>query len=509
MLAPFGSHFMASFKLVVAALRAIFGMHPEWYFAVVLSTHLVNVALLYSIVRALGGSEWIAGIAAGIWGSTPAFQGTLSWFSAYSHVLSTTAGLCALREMARAAESRQPPTAWALLRTSVVMFVGAATMLTGSITAAIFPAVALVLLPRESRPWRTALWLLPSALLSTLLVVHFTRGSGPTWIAPGNATRVFFDSLAYAVGMSVAAPLVTAHPYETGMGLFAGGSCVMAVEASWVVFSLALAAVVWRLVRGDWTERRGLLAVLGLAIALYASVALGRSAAPLGHSLEWIATRDRYHYDANPGLVIAVAIAIAKFLPRREWSPKPIAFICIAGVWLAANTAVTTSPYLGLVRARQTWTRDVMDLTDAAIRDLAFRVSNDRAVYVRNDAFAPASLVYRLGTPRADFPGIGAYWVVSHGVHPLNGHTIRFVEGDARLLQTIRDQSRPEVAAMFVAPQDVARAGAGARMRTIADDARRDVVNYLSATVDPLFAPNDHALADRIRKALRYSTSDR
>ena len=52
-----------------------------------------------------------------------------------------------------------------------------------------------------------------------------------------------------------------------------------------------------------------------------------------------------------------------------------------------------------------------MDLTDAAIRDLAVRVSGDPVVFVRNDSFMPVSLVYAMGTPRTDFPGIGAYAV--------------------------------------------------------------------------------------------------
>jgi len=467
---PFGNHFMAFFKFVVALLHALFGLHAGWYFAIVLLTHLANVALLYSIVRALSRSESVAGLAAALWGSAPAFQGTLQWFSAYSHMLSTTAVLWPLWEMARAAEARRPPTAWALIRTSLALFAGSATMLTGSVTAAIFPAVALILLPRESAPLRTALWLLPSALASTLTVAWFAGGNVTMrgLLSPAPTIFVFLALIAYAVGMVIAGPLVTIHADGKGIGLFPWGSCDAAVAVSAVFFLALFGVVAWRLVRGEWTERRVLLAVLVLAGTLYASIAVGRSWLAFGNSLTWIATRDRYHYDANPGLIIAIAVAVARLRPPLAWSPKrPVAIllVALAGAYVAASCLVARTTYVGGQWVRQRWARDVMDRTDGAIRELAAHIPKGGVLYLRNDPFAAASLVYALGAPQADFPGIGAYWIIAHGVDPVDGRTIRFVEENAQLLETIRAQSRPEVASMFVAPKDVARVNAP--MRTI------------------------------------------
>jgi len=307
---PFGQHFMASFKLIVAVLQGAFGMHPRGYFALVLLTHLVNVLLVYGVVRALGRSTTMATAAAFLWGSAPAFQSTLAWFSAYSHMLSTTTTLLALWVLGRTVEKRRPPTAGTLVWLNLILLVGSSTMLTGSIAAILFPIVALLLLPRESAPVRSALALLPATLTTIAILAYCSSRGGPTWISPINVLAVFPQLVAYGLGMVFAGPLVTVHNIEGAMGIFARGSFATAVTISAVPALALLGVVARRIRRGDERERRALLAMLMLAGGLYAGIAIGRSALIPEHQTAWMATRDRYHYDANPALVIAVAVAL-------------------------------------------------------------------------------------------------------------------------------------------------------------------------------------------------------
>lgn len=107
---------------------------------------------------------------------------------------------------------------------------------------------------------------------------------------------------------------MTLDANERALGLLGGGLGETVLIASAPFFLPIAGIIAWRLFRGDWQERRVLLAFLALAGLLYAAIALGRSG--LQASLGRIATRGRYHYDANVCLVIAAALAIARLRLR-------------------------------------------------------------------------------------------------------------------------------------------------------------------------------------------------
>ena len=503
---PYGSHFIASFVLVVAGLYELFGLNAPLHFAVLLLTHLLNVALLYGIIRALTGKRVVAAVAAGLWGSTCAFHSTLQWYSAYSHMLGVAAMLWGLWELARAAEARTPLTNRALVRISIILFAGSATELTGSLVAAIFPVIAFLILPRESSPLKSALKLVPAAVLSIAVVVigSLAKADAPMLhFSLERATLAFVYLMLYGVGVIPAGPLVTLDAEVNPKTILGNDSDGIALAISAVITVALAAAVVWRFIRGDWAERRTLFALVGLGAMLYAAVAVGRSGFTWGKTLVWLATRGRYHYDANPALVIAVALALAKLRPSFFWPMKRgvrISLAVFAGFWLVANHVVSRLTYLN-GGGRQEWTRDWTDLTSASIELLATRIPERSTLYVRNEKFRPASLMFALGAPEVQFPGIGAYWAVYHGPEDFQGRTIRFVEESPELLRAIRARVRPEIAEMFVSTEELA--SRGAKMFVLATDAPPEVGRFINESADPVFAPHDHQLATSLRQSLR------
>lgn len=501
---PYGNHFCAFFRLTVMVLHRLFGMHAVAYFALVLVTHVLHVALLYGTIRALTQSRFVAATFAGLWGTTPAFQGTLQWFSAYSHMLGTTAVLLPIWELARAREEHRRLTAWALLRVSIVLVLGSATELTGSLSAVIFPLLAFAFLSPKSAPLRTALLLVPSALASALIVVHFTgRGNAAiqAFFSWGPVLTMFGELMTYGVGLLTAGPLVTLGANDVSWLFGASFDAVTVLSA--ILFFPILGVVLLRLVRGDWDERRVLLATSGFAALMYAAVAAGRSGLAFGHPLTWMATRDRYHYDASVGLVIAMAAATAKTWPRLGFPSERRArglIGALAAGWAIAGCLAARTTYLRGV-GRQEWTRDWADLADASLRLLVRRTPEEGMLFVRNDLFRPAEFLYAMHAPKTSFPGIGAYWIVAHGLKAVDHRMVRFVEMDMKLLRKIRNRSRPEVAAMFVSPGQVERAHG--EIRTLKADAPPEVVRYLLDSPDPMFAPNDHDQANRLRHLLQ------
>jgi hypothetical protein len=502
---PYGNHFCASFRLVTWLLHAVFGMNSFAFFAAMLLTHLLHVALLYGVIRALGRSVWIAALAAGLWGSAPAFQGSLQWYAAYSHLLGTTALLWPLWELARAASTQKPPTTGAIVRMSIAMFVGAGTELTGSLTAVMFPFVAVLLLPRPSAPLRTALWLLPAAALSIFVVLNFTgkANSQILWYFDWQAVITMFAGLvAYGVGMFVLAPFVTLSAEELTLPFHMSFAGALWMSAAVAVPILGV-FVVGRLIKGDWAERRILLGLLSPALALYGAIAVGRSGLAFGHPLSWMATRDRYHYDASTALVAAIAISIAWTFPNVTWRLPRRWSAAVGGLglaWLGVNTWEAKLTYLH-GNGRQEWTRDWMDLVDGSLRILVARVPKNGILYVKNDVFRPATLIYAMGAPHSVLPGIGAYWITAHGVEPIEGRTIRFVEFEHDTLRNIRAKSKREVARMFVSPTEAVRAGGN--VYPIQGNVPDDVAAYIAFSPDPMVGFNDHDLANRLRQTVR------
>jgi hypothetical protein len=166
-------------------------------------------------------------------------------------------------------------------------------------------------------------------------------------------------------------------------------------------------------------------------------------------------------------------------------------------VWVAANGYLARD----VARVdRHIWTRGVMDLTDGAIRAVVDTVPGNETVFIRNDRFQADSLIVGMGSRYADLPGIGAYWVMAHGLGPVAGHPIRFVEPDPQRLQAIRAETIPATAALFVGPPAVKMAGA--TMRTIENDAPREVAAFLAESIDPMFLVDEHDRAEQARRAL-------
>src|SRR5262249_35843157 len=93
-----------------ATFRA-FGPEPRPYFWCELVTHVVNVFLLSRVVRRLAGDRALACMGAVLWGTAPALEGALGWYSAYGQVFLTTIVLVLLVSFASLLEEQRPLSA--------------------------------------------------------------------------------------------------------------------------------------------------------------------------------------------------------------------------------------------------------------------------------------------------------------------------------------------------------------------------------------------------------------
>jgi hypothetical protein len=96
LLQPHAGHVLFSFRLFVLGTLSIFGPNPTAFLVAGLVLHVMNVGLLYRIVRHLGVDPFLAGFVSTLWGIAPLNQGPLSWMAAQGPVVMTAATLWVL-----------------------------------------------------------------------------------------------------------------------------------------------------------------------------------------------------------------------------------------------------------------------------------------------------------------------------------------------------------------------------------------------------------------------------
>lgn len=103
--------------------RWLFDLWGAPYHALVLLTQSVNLALLYALVRRLGGERTVAGAAAAMWCSNSVQAWPLAWVSAYNQVLISTCFLGASLLWARGSRGVWAPVlaAFGVLELAVVL----------------------------------------------------------------------------------------------------------------------------------------------------------------------------------------------------------------------------------------------------------------------------------------------------------------------------------------------------------------------------------------------------
>src|SRR5262245_45407675 len=102
-LATPGEHLLLVRNALFYLCYRVFSADPAGYFWIVLATHLVNVALLFGILRTFTGSVLLAAFGAALSGASPVHEGTLGWYSVYGQVVAAGCILWVLFDLARLA----------------------------------------------------------------------------------------------------------------------------------------------------------------------------------------------------------------------------------------------------------------------------------------------------------------------------------------------------------------------------------------------------------------------
>ncbi|MFN8545152.1 MAG: hypothetical protein U0807_13235 [Candidatus Binatia bacterium] len=447
---PGGGHLALVRNGVFALFHWLFGLRAEWYFASVLATHLLNVALLFVVLRRLTGSAWLACAAAALWGACPVLEGALGWYAVYGQVLGATCLLAVLVSLAGYVRARRMTDGWTAAGWLAALVVGAACFGTGIAAAVVFPVVAILVGGRRgfSGPARRVLYAIPLAVA----VVFAAKVVQERFAAPDLPVEAILLG-----GMAVSIPAVlamTGHLVGTGAvalltgGPFGGleyphlGAIVVLIAAALLVGGAG--------VRCRREERRVLAAWLVLAVATYGIVAAGRALLfrAFGFSLVQAAAEPRYHYAATVPITMVLAMAIRQFATGRLR-----VVVASVVVTLAAAGAVRSSQRIDLhEEARREVGRALEELQAAAAR-----VPPGGVVVIQNHPLQSTGVMMRLaeGVP---FPGLLGVFVIFFPDDAIDGRPVRFAVLPGSPAHAIRTGRTPH---LVLAPLATRRRGDG------------------------------------------------
>lgn len=467
---PHGGHLLVARNALFALTHALFGLDPRGYFWIALLTHLLNVGLLFAVVRAATGRRWLACGAAALWGVSPLNAEALGWYSVYGQVVLATVVLAVLWRLTVAAASGGALSRRAALGCYLALLAGATCFGTGIGVAMALGAGGGLFLPGAAhrstrRLFATLLAVVPALYVLVHLLYRAVAGQAHGSMSYAGAALssplgVIYMSL-HMLAFGAAGTLVGPWP-----PLLASGVALPAVAG---LCAVGLAVALWAAAPA---ARRLILGCLLLAVAAYGIIAAGRASAVQGRPwlVPQIAESLRYHYAPPLFLVIAGAAALAALAARAGPLPN--------GLGAAAGTAALAALAAGLYR----WPPSI-DHYDAERGQVAsFLTTLQR----RAAAAPPGEPIVLLNgpmhpvndfTPMWVFPGRAGLFITYVPENVVDGHPVRFLTRQPGLFAAARRRPASRLAALLVmedeagrlTPAAAPRAGAPATPRSAPD----------------------------------------
>lgn len=440
LLEPYGGHVMATRNVVYLLLYHLFGLDPRSYYLVVFLTHLLNVGLLFLVVRELAGTR-LACFSATLWGSAPIAEGALGWYQAYGVVLAVVAQLWILYRLVRIRRggrlSRLEVVSWGLLLLAASTCFGTGLAITLSM-----PAVAWLLLPATAARRRATIGLASIAAAVAVGYLALQRLVGLLFLPDRLPMNPLHAAVRHWQDVSGLASLMMAH----GVTALLLGPLALHLDpgawSEWGVAAVFLAATGAAFVVATGDARRLMLACLVPFGVGYLAIAAGRAPFWRLFGLKLVA-QAHYHYTAPLPIAILAALVLAEL--ARRWRPSATAARAVLASWFVAFAAVQ----LGAGRPIDHHDRErrLAEQTLAEIAALARSQPAGSDVFIENRPFAGVG-PFVLRNPQT-FPGVAALFAVYHPDQRLEGRRVFFVEANPRVRDNLRD--RP-FAGMLAAP---------------------------------------------------------
>lgn len=443
-LRPFGGHNLLVRNAIFYTWWHLFGLHAAPYFWTVLLTHLLNVWLMFRLLRILTSSATLACLGATLWGASPIAVGTLGWYSVFGQAVVGTMFLVVLRRLAELSRDGAPlpvRTAWTWY---ALLLLGTLCFGVGLGIALAFPVALFVMLPGAWRQPRVRVAYLALPIVTVVLYVTF-RHLYPLLFEPLPFEELTTQPAGVRDLPSVLAGVwnlvcFAASEYPRGFFWAAKG---YPDRASPIVLGLAGAAVAVLAWRGGPGVRRAAVALASLSVGIYFAIALGRTwLLPLPR----MAAQLRYHYVAAIPVVALLCMALQEIGRVGLLRRVPRGPLLLAALALFAWGRTRSSFHVELNAASRL-------AVDSALKHIAGQVGPvppGQTAYIENGTGSKVMLgpVMR----DVDFPGLAAIFLITHDDDQLDGRTVRFIERDPAIVARYANSPQSRLGQLLVPP---------------------------------------------------------
>lgn len=429
LLTPLGGHTLVARNAVFAVLDALSGLDPRPWFASVLVTHAVNVALLARLIWLVTGSALLAGVGALAWGLCPAAGDTLGWYSVYGQVASMTCLLVALARVALRARAGATLARGDLLYVGTWLALSSLFFGTALAFACAWPVVAALLVPRSVAHRRSLAGVV--AVSATVLVLY---GGLQLVARTAYGTPVFAPG---ALGWLLERPWPTV--VAVGQLLRVGATSLLLgpwwtpAERSDVVSWLALTATaafgVLAVLRAPTDRGAAILAFGVLCISGYALIAVARAplaGALFGQTAAQVGATMRYHYVPLGFLAVAVMAALDVVLARRLTGSRALVPLAWALLLLAGQ--LRHGLPVDVHEASRAEVGEALQAIDARVA----AVPRGEVAYLAN---APLAAFGWLPNTTEHPPGLAALFVITSPTDTRDSRVVRFTEPNPGIRQ--------------------------------------------------------------------------
>jgi hypothetical protein len=459
LITPHGGHLLLSSNFVFYVCFRAFGLDPAGYMWVALLTHLLNVWLLYRAIHYLSDRPLIAAFGASLWGMAPMAHGSVSWFSAYGHVLATTGVAWLLFDIARLSRRRESLSMWVQVRWYCVILLTANSFGVGLGTAGALPFALYLLRPAAPDRIRVALrfaslfFVLPILYLlqhriyqefvGIEIVSPFPLLSTPAVTA---SISMLLDLLAIGATTLIAGPFLATNGGPVAVGPLAGLSLETLRELSYIVGIIIALCLLFAFARSQGPTRAKLLGLALLVGGAYGMIALGRGPMSLlmGYDQSWMAATPRYHYLAPMLLSALLCMALASAVGQRNWNPAWGVALLLG--WLALTTPLSIAAARSFAPYDQNF-RSEHEQIMSWIEDSASSRPAGATLYLKNHPVPSIGLGI---VPASEFPHVAALFVITYPSLEVDGRRVFFIESDASVLAAARRREGSPIARVLV-----------------------------------------------------------
>jgi hypothetical protein len=447
LLIPRGGHLLVTNNALFYTLYRIFGTHAEGYYWVAFFGHLINVCLLFWVIRLFTESPRLACFGAVLWGISPMNESAVGWFSVFGQVMVAGFMLFMLVQLGRVAGGRPvhryAPALWCLLLLAACTSFGIGIGLT-----LMFPLVAFLLLWQSPSRRRVVLIFCALAVVVPALYFGLTRLTTVLYM-PRTAPLFFETNVVTNVAM-------LAHIVACGIATLLVGQFAPNLEypslAAYAVIALFVAGLAAALLTAPAPIKRRLLVCIVLSLGCYGIIVAGRAAffAAAGRPQAFIRP-GRYHYAAPIPLAIALCVLLA--YADKRYTLRPEAKTGLLAGWLFLTGlayAQFGKPINNHIQARRETTAVL-----SAIRQAIDAAPPGENVYIPNRPFQSLGPIF---VKRQDiFPGWAGVFVIFYPDNVVDGKSVFFVTTDRKLIGAAKEGHR--TATLIVEPPPPAQSG--------------------------------------------------